>query len=68
MADERKTTMVSARLTDVLVARVDFVVRNIDSDVSNRSLAVQAAIEAWLPSQEKRLIELGILPAPKKGR
>jgi metal-responsive CopG/Arc/MetJ family transcriptional regulator len=66
MADERKTTMVSARLTDVLVARVDFVVRNIDSDVSNRSLAVQAAIEAWLPTQEQRLVELGILP--KKGR
>lgn len=58
--------MISARVPASLVARVDFVTRNIDSNVVNRSLAVQAAIEAWLPGQEERLTELGILP--KKAR
>lgn len=67
MAAERKTTMVSARASAQLVARVDFVVRNLDSDtVKNRSTAFLAAAEAWLPAQEDRLRELGILP--KKAR
>jgi Arc/MetJ-type ribon-helix-helix transcriptional regulator len=60
---ERKSTMVSARVPKDLVSRVDFVARNIDSDViKNRSAAVQAALEAWLPGQEDRLRDLGILP------
>jgi hypothetical protein len=63
MARERKTTMVSTRASAPLVARVDFVVRNLDSDiVKNRSTAFLAAVEAWLPAQEDRLRELGILP------
>jgi hypothetical protein len=55
--------MVSTRASAPLVARVDFVVRNLDSDiVKNRSTAFLAAVEAWLPAQEDRLRELGILP------
>jgi Arc/MetJ-type ribon-helix-helix transcriptional regulator len=62
-----KKTMISARLPAPLIARMDFVARNIDGDtVRNRSTAVQAAIEAWLPSQERRLEELGLLT--KKAR
>lgn len=59
--------MVSFRLPAALVARVDFVARNIDSEaVKDRSKALQAAVEGWLPAQEERLRELGILP--KKAR
>lgn len=59
--------MVSARLSTGLVARVDFVTRNIDNDsVVTRSAAIAAALEAWLPTQEERLAELGLIP--KKAR
>lgn len=66
MTSERK--IVSVRLPAVLVARVDFVARNIDSEaVTNRSAALHAALRAWLPAQEKRLAELGLIEkkAPK---
>lgn len=67
MTSERKSIMVSARVPTALVVRVDFIVRNIDTEsVKNRSAALQAALEAWLPSQEKRLEDLGIIP--KKAR
>lgn len=67
MTPERKSTMVSARVPAAVVARVDFVVRNIDSEaVNNRSAALLAALEAWLPGQERRLEELGIIT--KKAR
>lgn len=67
MTTERKSTMVSARLPTPLVARVDFVTRNIDNDqLITRSAAVAAALEAWLPAQEERLAELGLIP--KKAR
>lgn len=65
MSTERKT-MISARLPAALVARVDFVHRNLDTAPDNRSLAIQHALEAWLPAQEQRLVELGIIP--KKAR
>lgn len=61
MGTERKNTMVSARLPETLVERVDFIVRNVDTHPYNRSAAVQLALEAWLPAQEQRLTELGIL-------
>ena len=68
MATERKkSTMVSARLPAVLVERVDYVTRNTDSEtVKNRSTAVRAALEGWLPGQEDRLREFGVLA--KKAR
>jgi hypothetical protein len=66
MALERKT-MVSVRLPAALVARVDFIARNTDSEtVKNRSTALHAAVDAWLPAQEDRLRELGVLA--KKAR
>lgn len=59
--------MVSLRLPKGLVARVDFVARNTDSEtVKSRSAALHAAVEAWLPAQERRLEELGVLA--KKAR
>lgn len=59
--------MVSFRLPAALVARVDFIARNTDSGaVKNRSTALHAAVEAWLPAQEKRLEDLGVIP--KKAR
>jgi len=62
MTPERKSTMISARVPAAVVSRVDFVVRNIDNEtVNNRSAAVLAALEAWLPAQEQRLEKLGIL-------
>lgn len=67
MAAERKTTMVSARMPSVLIARADFVARNTDAEgIKNRSTVLQASLEAWLPGQEKRLEDLGVLP--KKAR
>ena len=67
MGTERKTVMVSARIPRTLIERADFVARNIDNDiVRNRSAALQAALETWLPEQEERLRELGLLP--KKAR
>lgn len=62
MTPERKSIMISGRLPPAVVSRVDFIVRNIDNDtVRNRSAALLAALEAWLPGQEDRLRELGIL-------
>ena len=63
MAEERKSVMVSVRLPVALAARLDYAVRNTDAEgVKNRSTAVCSAIEGWLPGQEKRLVELGIIP------
>lgn len=68
MDDERKATMISARLPAALVARLDYVTRNIDSDtIKNRSAGVREALEAWLPKCEDRLRELGVM-APLKAR
>lgn len=65
MGLDRKTVMISGRLPAALVERVDYVTRNIDSDtVKNRSAAVREALEGWLPGQEDRLRELGVL-SPK---
>lgn len=66
MTPERKSTMVSVRLPTPLLARVDFVARNTDDYIKNRSVAILAALEAWLPEQEDRLVKLGIIP--KKAR
>jgi Arc/MetJ-type ribon-helix-helix transcriptional regulator len=62
MPPERKTAMVSVRLPASLVARVDFVVKNTDGDLKNRSVALQAALETWLPGQEQ-LLEKRLGPA-----
>ncbi len=61
MGVEKKSQMVSGRLPSALVTRVDFVARNAEGDVKNRSGALRAALEAWLPGQEDRLRELGVL-------
>lgn len=67
MMPECKKPMISARVPAAVVSRVDFVVRNIDSEVvRSRSAALLAALEAWLPGQERRLEELGVIP--KKAR
>lgn len=60
MTPERKI-MVSVRLPAALVARADFIVRNTDGDIKNRSAALRAALEEWLPKQEQRLETLGVL-------
>lgn len=61
MGQEKKPSlMVSARLPGALVARADFVAKNHEGDVKNRSDAVRAALEQWLPGQETRLRELGL--------
>lgn len=61
MTSERKSTRISARLPASVVARTDYVTRNTDGAAKNRSTALLAALEAWLPGQEDRLRELGIL-------
>lgn len=62
MGLERKDVMVSARLPKELVERTDYVARNIEGHtVKNRSTALRAALEAWLPGCEDRLRELGVL-------
>lgn len=62
MEGDRKSIMISGRVPVTLVDRVDFVARNIDSEVvKNRSTALRQALEAWLPGQEDRLRELGVL-------
>ena len=67
MDDEHKSTMISARLPTALVERLDYVTRNIDSEtVKNRSSALRAALDAWLPGCEDRLRELGILAKVRK--
>jgi metal-responsive CopG/Arc/MetJ family transcriptional regulator len=66
MEHERK--MISVRLSATLVDRLDFVGRNIDdAKIKGRSTAVVAAIESWLPVQEDRLRELGVI-TKKAGR
>lgn len=62
MTPECKSKRISARLPASLIARADYVARNTDGAVKNRSAALRAALEAWLPGQEERLQELGILP------
>lgn len=66
MTPERKDKRVDARLPTALVARVDYVVRNTEGEIKNRSSALRVALESWLPGQEQRLEQLGILP--KKAR
>lgn len=58
---ERKSKRISARLPAALVARADYVARNTTGDIKNRSTALCAALEAWLPGQEDQLRELGVL-------
>lgn len=65
MVPENKAKLLTARLPAVLMARVDFVTRNTTNDVTNRSRAVRAALEAWLGPEELRLEQLGVL---KKAR
>ena len=62
---EQPSKMVSARLPASLVARVDFVTRNVPGAPENRSLAVFAALQGWTAQQEQELERLGI-KAPKK--
>lgn len=64
MVAERKSIMISVRLPMALATRLDYAVRNTDAEmgVKNRSTAVCDAIEGWLPGQERRLQELGIIP------
>lgn len=68
--DSDYKVMITVRLPNSTVRRVDFVARNTDSKgIVNRSTAIRDALDKWLPEQEKRLAELGILPeekAPKK--
>ncbi len=45
MTPERKTVMVSVRLPATLVARADFVTRNTDGEIKNRSAALYAALD-----------------------
>ena len=66
MATERKTVMISARLPASLVARVDFVARNTEGEIKNRSGAVQAALEDWLPGHEFEIRKRLGTPPPKK--
>jgi hypothetical protein len=62
MDEERKSIMISARLPVELVARADFIVRNTDGDLKNRSVVLVTALKAWLPGQEKKLEDLGVIP------
>lgn len=63
MTPERKSTMVSVRLPSALVARADFLTRNTEGEaLKNRSAVVRAALEGWLPGQEQKLEQLGVLP------
>lgn len=66
MTLERKSHRLNARVPAALVARMDFVIRNTDTIAESRSAALLAALEAWLPVQEDRLRELGVLT--KKAR
>lgn len=58
--------MVSVRLPAALVARADYIARNTDGEIKNRSAALRVALETWLPGQEERLVQLGVLS--KKAR
>lgn len=56
MGLERKTTMISGRVPVELLARVDAVTRNTESqNTANRSAALRTALEAWLPGQERQI-------------
>jgi metal-responsive CopG/Arc/MetJ family transcriptional regulator len=62
MGTERKSIMISTRVPAELLARVDYVVRNSEPEtVKNRSTAVLAALLTWLPNEETRLTNLGVL-------
>jgi metal-responsive CopG/Arc/MetJ family transcriptional regulator len=54
--------MISLRLSANLVERLDFIVRNDEANAATRSSEVQAAIESWLNSRERRMRELGLEP------
>ncbi len=59
----QESKRVCLRLPASLVDRADFIARNTDAGpVKNRSSAFRAALETWLPAQEKELVERGILP------
>lgn len=57
--------MVSARVPKALVARVDYAVRNtMSAAVTNRSSAIEAALEIWTAIEADQLKER--LGGPKK--
>lgn len=58
----RPKVMISVRLPVDLIKRLDFIVRNDEQDTATRSSEVQAAIESWLDSRERRMRELGLEP------
>jgi metal-responsive CopG/Arc/MetJ family transcriptional regulator len=63
MGTERKSIMISVRLPVALATRLDYAVRNTDAEgIRNRSTAICSAVEGWLPGQEKRMTELGLIP------
>lgn len=58
MGEERKSVMVSGRLPAVLVERLDYVTRNTDTGPTiNRTGALRASLEKWLPEQERQIQE-----------
>lgn len=59
--------MVSARLPEALVSRMDYVVRNSDGAAKNRSAAFRIALEQWLPAEERR-VEYILGTSAKKSR
>ena len=56
----QKTIMISARIPEVLMCRVDFAVSNTESKgVVSRSDAVVEALEDWAAKQEKDIKSRG---------
>jgi hypothetical protein len=67
MGLERKTLMISVRIQGPMMARLDYIMRNVEAPwVKNRSTLVIAALEAFACAREDELRVLGVLP--KKAR
>ena len=62
-----KSKMIAIRYPNSLFERIDFIARNIDSDVlTTRSAVILAAVEMGLLTYERRLAELGLEPPKRK--
>jgi hypothetical protein len=62
-AESKKSTRVCVRIPQPVFERLSFVARNTDDPaVVNLSKGVCEAVLAWLPKQEQRLSDLGIIP------
>jgi hypothetical protein len=56
-----QTVVVSGRISPIMAARFDWLIRNHDA-VEDRAEGVKNAVEAWIKAREREAIQQGLFP------